>query len=77
MQDSLLFRSVELKPGKCLLGWDDRTFESTNDSIVATGVNSSGFGGMKLKFRTGGSTRQVDKSREVYRNYQGDAAEPD
>jgi len=45
------------------LGWDVGTFEFTSDSIVATGVDSSEFSGMRLKLRTGGSTGKVARSK--------------
>lgn len=58
-----MFRSVDLKLEKPLLGWDVGTFEFTSDKILATGVNSSDFSSMRLKLRTGGSTGKVARTK--------------
>jgi len=53
-----------VKLPKPLLGWDIGTFEFLSDSIFAEGVDNSEFNSMKLKFRAGGSTAKIPRSKE-------------
>jgi len=60
---SVLLRGVELRFEKQLLGWDVGTFEFISNSIFATDVDSSEVSKLKLKMRTGGSTRKVARRK--------------
>ncbi|KAI9813337.1 MAG: hypothetical protein M1832_006352 [Thelocarpon impressellum] len=56
---SLLFRSVETKLPRNMLGWDVGTFEFTSDRILALNYTSNA----KLKMRTGGSTGKIPRTQ--------------